>query len=228
MLPHIVPLMAIPSALSLAMATQVLYRAAADTLLENTCAFDAVISDAIVVEPGDQAATYSFDKSLFNLPRARAVFLKIREQRNAMQGQLPLLSSVENLVDTVAHMTTNIIAVADQSPRRIAEVSNDGLQLTHHKIDTPSYEWSLALYMGISPLPIFGMNIPVEEAVVATQLAAFGFGAFTYLYLLCHPESLQTDHLPAELPYYEIPRPIAAAPIYRQADGSLALDFRRS
>ncbi len=221
--PHIVPLMAIPSALSEAMATAVLYRAAADTLLENTCVLDAVISDAIAVEPGDQAATYSFDRSLFDSARARDVFLKIREQRKALQAQRPLLSAVENLVDYIAHMTTNVIAKSAQSPRRIAEVSNDGLQITYHEIDTPSYEWSLALYMGISPLPIFGTNIPVEEAAVATQLASFGFGAFTYLYLLCHPDTLQEDRLPADLPYYDFPRPIAAAPIYRNEDKSLTL-----
>jgi len=107
---------------------------------------------------------------------------------------------------------------------RLASVSTTGEILHYHGIDSESsFEWAVAIYMGLSPFPTFGVNIPYGDERVARFLKRFGLGAFAYLSLACDPEIANGDNLPAEMRQEGVGRPVAPVMIRRGPDGSMGL-----
>lgn len=218
------PLRAVPIGLIQAVAASSDYRASAERLLEQVCRLDNLLSQAIVAEMVSGVEAYIFDPDLYNRRKGTDIFRQIRKEADSIQSHFSLLSDVAEWPNYVSHMTANVLCAYDQKRHMVATIdSGPEREIVYQNLNAMTYEWALATYMGLSPLPVFGINIDCARPEVANFLSQSGLGTFVYLHLALNPACLLGDMLPQELDHQGIPRPVASLPILREPDGSLTL-----
>jgi len=222
--PFTTPLSVVSGDLIQAISSSSNYHIAAQQLLALTWHQDARLSNAIEAQPTESGADYFLNPGLLLTSDSQEIFLAIRAHKEMIESQFPLLSHAASLIDYVAQYTTNLLPMMSREKNRLASTSAAGEILHYHSIESElSFEWSIALYMGLSPFPTFGVNIPYGDERVVRFLRRFGFGAFVYLSLACDPELARDGNLPLQMTHEKVSRPVASVPVRRGAYGSISI-----
>ncbi|HSA60308.1 MAG TPA: hypothetical protein VLJ37_11560 [bacterium] len=222
--PYIIPLTTVPGILIQSIGISASYRLAAERLLAQAWRLDAHLCGAVEAVPAEGRADYFLNLDRLDWKASREIFLEIRGHKEGLEPDHSLLGHVAGLVDYISHLTTNLLPLTCRgNPRLLASVPASGSGLSYAGIDGPTFEWSIALYMGISPFPVFGLNIPYADDGIARSLSPFGFGAVTYLTLALQPELATDRHVPAEITRDGFSRPVARPRLEVLADRSLVL-----
>ncbi|HSA60176.1 MAG TPA: hypothetical protein VLJ37_10890 [bacterium] len=223
---HIAPLTTIPAALIQALADSPAYRSAGSLLLGDVCAFDAHLGHAGIARPAEGRTDYFLDCRQMDLPAVREIFLAIRARKDEIEAGSPLLAPVASLVDYFCHMTANVLPLTDREPRLFASVAEGDAEITFpwESNETRAFEWSVAVYLGLSPLPVFGYGLQYSDPRVIRSLSTFGLGVFSYLHYAIVPAlAAHQGMIPHDIAVTVANRPIAPALIQRQGDGSYVL-----
>lgn len=221
---QIAPLLTIGASLMQAVDTSQSYRAMGRDLLADICAFDAHLGVVGIPQPAEGRTDYFLDCRRMETIRARELFLRVRSRREEIESQFPLFMSVASLMDYACHMTVNVLPATDRQPRFFASVKEGDTQVFFPWEGKKGLEWSLAVYFGLSPLPIFGYGLQYGDPGVSRTLSAFGLGVYAALFTAVVPALAAHDgFIPQEIAVTAAHRPIARAPILRQADGSYVL-----
>jgi hypothetical protein len=219
------PLFVIPAALIQAFAQSPAYRGAGSGLLTDVCEFDAHLGPAGVAQPGEGHTDYFLNCRQLNLNALQPVFRRIRARTEEIERECPLLAPAALLLDHICHMAVNILPGTDAKPRFFASVEDGDTEISFPWDRKGSVERSFAIYLGLSPLPIFGYGVKHEDPRVIRTLSAFGMGVFGYLYYAVVPAlAAHQGMIPADIAVTAAHRPIARAPIVRQGDGSYVLE----
>ena len=197
-----------------------LYLAQATDLLRDTLALDFHMATASVAKPGPEGTDFYLDCRQIREDReaAEAVFLRIRAKRDHIDQTCPLLSRAAGLLDYTAQMLVNIMPMTERKPRPYARIAPDG-SLSFPWPQVNSVEGSFAIYLGLSPFPVFLDRLDHKDPRVAATLAPFGFGMFPYLAIMVIPE-LAEEGIPSDIRQQWSARPIAQACIRQASDGS--------
>jgi hypothetical protein len=223
---HIAPLFVIPAPLIQAMTDSHAYRCAGSDLLADVCEFDAYFGQAGVAEPAEGRTDYLIDCRQMNLSAVREVFLRVRARKERFESEFPLLVPAASFVDYFCHMAANVLPLTDKKPRLYASVTGQDAEIIYpwQHDEKRAFEWSVAVYLGLSPLPVFGYGLNYADPRVIRSLSAFGLGVFSYLHYTVVPALAASQGvIPQEIATTVVHRPVARAPILRQDDGSYAL-----
>jgi hypothetical protein len=219
-------LFAIPGPLIEAMTDSHAYRCIGSELLTDVCEFDAHFGNAGVAEPAEGRTDYHIDCRRMDLPAVREIFLRARARKERIESEFPLLAPAASFLDYFCHMTANVLPLTDKKPRHYASVSGGDAEIVYpwQKSENRAFEWSVAVYLGLSPLPLFGYGLDYADPRVIRSLSAFGMGVFSYLHYTVVPAlAVSQGIIPPEIAHTVAHRPVARAPILRQSDGSYAL-----
>ncbi len=216
------PLAIIPGSLIRAMAGNLIYREAAAALLTESVKIDAHLANAVETRATDVGTDYFLDHGRIHQEALYETFLAVRRLKDRAEEHFPLLGHAMNLTDYIAHFAGNLLPKIDAEPHQLASIYPTGDVLFCHDQERVSFEWSLSLYFGLSPLPLFGAEIPYDKRI-GRVLSPLGFGIFPYLSLALNPDLAAGDHAPYEIEYQGIPRPVAEAKIGHEDDGSLKI-----
>lgn len=222
-LPYITPLSSVPGALIQSIGTSACYRESAERLLSQVWTLDTHLCQAIDAVPTAAGADYFLDLSLLDWHRSREIFMAIRAHKDEIDASHPHLGHVVSLVDYVSHMTTNLLPMSPQKRRLLASVSAAGNALEYCGAGGSSFEWSMAIYFGLSPFPVFGVNVSYEDEAVVKSLGRFGLGAAPYLTIALRPELAYGYSVPAEIARDGVDRPVVRMPLELLLDGSFVL-----
>jgi hypothetical protein len=218
------PLNVIPAALVQALASPGDYRTHAESLLASSRQLDGYLSLAISAEPTSYGEIYRYDAALYDRRAGHPLFVKIRKEKEEIEQKFRLLFDVAELTDHICHMATNFLPMVDRKPRTIASVSPEPeRQVRYHNIERGGFPMSLACYLGLSPFPVFGVNIDYARPEAVDAFGAFGFGVFTYLNLVLNPNVVWAGGLPASFDHESLERPVVHARILRDTDGSILI-----
>lgn len=223
---HVASLFTIPSPLIQAVTDSHGYRCMGSDLLGDVCEFDAHLGKAGIARPAEGRTDYYFDCRQMDLNAVREVFVRIRARKDEIEEKFPLLAPVASLVDYFGHMTANVLPLTDCVPRLYASVAQGDAEITFpwQEKEQRAFEWSAAVYLGLSPLPVFGHGLDYADPRVIRSLSAFGMGVFSYLYYTVVPAlAAHQGAIPPEIAITVAHRPVARAPIVRQDDGSYVL-----
>jgi len=190
-------------------------------LLSNALEFDfhlATMSQAI---PENGGRSYLLDYQKRDAERAYEVFLKIRQQKTEIEAGFPHLLHAASLLDYTCHMTVNVLPMLQRKPSLVARLSAEG---------TPSFPWgaqrgheySLAVYLGLSPFPLFLNDLNTSHPQTVAALSPFGLGVYAYLAYIVIPE-LTFFGIPEDLRQQFKARSIVQGNLQRETDGSLRL-----
>jgi len=223
---HIAPLFAIPAPLIQAMTDSHGYRSVGSDLLVDLCEFDAHLGNAGVARPAEGRTDYLLDCRQMDLQAVRSVFLRIRARKEEIESQFPLLAPAASFLDYFCYMTANVLPLTDKEPRLFASVAHGDAEISFPWRDSEkrAFEWSVAVYLGLSPLPVFGYGLDYADPRVVRSLSVFGMGVYSYLYYAVVPAlAAHQGIIPSAVAVTSAHRPIARASIDRQTDGSYLL-----
>lgn len=200
-----------------------LYLAQATELLRDTLALDFHLATASVAEPGPEGTDFYLDCRQIHddWEAAEEVFLRIRHKCENIAEKFPLLLHAAGLLDYTAQMLVNIMPTTERKPRPYARIAPDG-SLSFPWSQVNSVEGSFAIYLGLSPFPMFLDRLDHGNPNVAATLAPFGFGVFPYLAVMVIPE-LALQGIPPDIHRQWSARPIARACVRNASDGSFFL-----
>jgi hypothetical protein len=219
-------LFTIPSPLLQTFQSSHSYLATGCELLMETLALEAQLRPAFYSEPVPGGADFYMHCLRLDFGEAYKVFLKIRDLRERVEAQYPLLSQPAAQLDYLAHMAVNILPTTDKKARKLAFVGDDRKTFSYDQTDRRLFQYSVAAHFGISPEPLFGGALHLNDAGVARSLSAFGFGLYAYLGYLVIPCLADLNCMPPELALEWQRRPPAPAKIARSENGSYFLDPR--
>lgn len=221
--PQIAALTAVSADLIQALGASGAYRGAAQELMSLAVDFDVQLSQLAVNVPREGIRSDHFiDFARLDFEEARKGFLAIRRKMGEMGERFPLLLPSWQLIDHISHHSTNVLSFMG-IPGPVAFTSSKGILLNYPHVDKPAYQWSLAVYLGLSPFPLFGEHLDYEAQPVIRYLSRFGFGVFVFLYLAVHPQIAAEGRLPSKIIYRDQRRPVAPADVHFLADGSIVL-----
>lgn len=213
------PLTTIPRALIQAVDADGGYWATTTTLLCHVAELDAVFHDVIRAVDQGSHTRYDLDISLLERPYAYSIFRQILSLRNSIHAEYPLLKQVADLTHHLAHCTVNIMPRTEKQPKSLASYTHGKHRIEHYQLSGNTYELALAHYLGVSPAPLFGLTFPYDNADISANLARFGFGVFTYLYVALYPECVETGTLPRSIIFPGKYRPVSPVPIDQDDNG---------
>lgn len=218
------PINSIPGPLFRAVSSSAGYRSRAEGLLARTNQLDGLLGQAVIAEPTSHGEAYRFDASRYDQREGHPLFCAIRREKEAIERDFPLLFNVAELSDYVCHMATNFLMNVDRAPRTIALVGPEPeREIRYHNAEKGGFETSLAAYMGLSPFPVFGVNIDYTRPQTVDAFRHFGFGVFTYLNLILNPNVAWSQGLPSSFHHDFLERPVAGARILRDTSGSVMI-----
>lgn len=220
------PLMSLPGPLLQTLQTSYSYLATGAELLNDTLALDAHLRTAFYAEPADGGSDIWMHCHRMDLNEARKVFLDIRERKDKIADRYPLFADVAGLLDTTAHMAVNIIPQTELKPRRVAYVAADRKSFEIIEADKRGLPWSLAVHFGLSPEPMFGGLLDLEDSGVSRRLGSFGFGLYAYLGFSVIPALGAHQCISAPIAREWMRRRVTPPPLARGPDGTYFLDPR--
>jgi hypothetical protein len=223
MIPHITPMLSVPGALIGAIGDSGSYRLAAESLLDQAWSLDAHLCPAFEAVPMPHAGAYYLNLNRLDGGKSRDLFLAIRRHKGEIDSHFPLLGHAACLTDYISHTTTNLRPLMDRERKLLAAVPNTCDALQYTGVAHESFEWSLAIHLGLFPFSIFGRNVFYDDLKVAATLGQFGLGTILYLELALRPELAHGNATPAEIVKDGVSRPAAQRPLEIRPDGSLVV-----
>lgn len=192
----------------------------------ETLALEAQLRPVFYSEPVPGGAEFYMHCLRLDFGEAYKVFLKIRDLRERVEAQYPLLFQPAAQLDYLAHMAVNILPMTDQKARKLAFVGDDRKTVSYDQTDRRLFQYSVATHFGISPEPLFGGALDLNDAGVARSLSMFGFGLYAYLGYVVIPALGAAQCLSAELALEWQRRQPAPAKVARSENGSYYIDPR--
>lgn len=190
-------------------------------LLRHALDFDfhlATITQGIIENGG---TNYYLDDRKLDSQRAYEVFSRIRRQKTEIEASFPHLFHAASLLDYTCHMTVNVLPMLRRNPRLFARLDSEGT-LTFPWATQNGHEYSLAVYLGLSPFPIFLKDLNTSNPKTTAALSPFGLGVYAYLAYIVIPE-LSLIGIPDDLRQQFNARPIANGNLQKETDGSLRI-----
>jgi hypothetical protein len=207
-----------------AIGTSARYRESAEHMLIHMRALDASLSQSVEIFAQERGTDYFININRLDRKAPAELSLAIRSLKDEIDDKYSQLGQIAGLVDHVSGLVGRASSLDVRGNRwLLASVPFPGRNPAYAGADDGCFESSIALYLGLSPFPIFGKNIAYAEEATSRSLGRYGLGAFAYLFLALRPELAFGGMVPGEIAHGGLPRPIAQRPLQIAGDGSLVL-----